>query len=169
VNFPIEQFSLCPVAFPLEVEGCYKGQMRTPSILLLLLMAMLIASCQKSASEGVDALKLMSLKSKCREDGEKARLEWKKTYYQDTFSDEPEYAYNPALNTCLWLGEYTGPSADRDESTGKIVPVQTHVRFILDVYTNKTLIEYTEHDGQQIGDVSAMAFNLRKTQLFGQR
>jgi len=46
--------------------------------------------------------------------------------------------------------------------------VRTHVKFILDVYTNKTLVEYTEHEGKQIGDVSAAAFNQRKNQLFNQ-
>ena len=44
--------------------------------------------------------------------------------------------------------------------------MQTHVKFILDVYTNKILIEYTEHNGQQIGDVSEIDFKRRKAELF---
>jgi hypothetical protein len=114
-------------------------------------------------------LQLISLKSKCREDGEKVRLEWKNTYYQDVFSDEPEYAYNPSLKTCLWLGEYRGPSIDKEPTTGRLIPVQTHVIFILDVYSNKTLIEYTEHNGQQIGDISETDFRRRKAELFNSR
>ena len=96
-------------------------------------------------------------------------MEWKKTYYQDTFSDEPEYTYNRELKTCLWLGEYRGPSIDTEEVGGKsrLMPVQTHVQFILDVFTNKPLIEYTEHNGKQIGDVSEADFKKRKTELFG--
>jgi hypothetical protein len=111
-------------------------------------------------------LQLISLKSKCREDGEKTRAEWKKTYFQDTFADEPEYSYNPTLKTCLWLGEYRGPAGIIEPTTKKAAYVQTHVKFILDVYTNKTIIEYTEHDGKQIGDVTEATFNQRKAELF---
>lgn len=125
--------------------------------------------CGKATQE--DDLHLISLKSKCREDGEKVRVEWKRTYYQDVFSDEPEYVYNQSLKTCLWIDEYTGPSIDSEPVVGSSVPrlvsVRTHVKFILDIYTNKTLVEYTEHDGKQIGDVSAADFNRRKAQLSG--
>ena len=124
-----------------------------------------IGGCQKATNQ-TDDLQLLSLKSKCREDGEKVRSEWKKTYWQDVFSDDAEYAYNPSLKTCLWFGEYHGPSMDKEPATGKLIAVQANVKFILDVYTNKTLIEYTEHNGQQIGDVSEAHFNQRKAELF---
>src|SRR6266436_10100688 len=112
----------------------------------LLCVIWIIGGCERASVKQTTDLDLVSLKSKCREDGVKVRSEWKKTFYQDIFSDEPEYAYNPSLKTCLWLGEYRGPSMDKEPTTGKLIPVQTHVHFILDVYTNKTLIEYTEHN-----------------------
>ena len=127
-----------------------------------------IAGCDNVTLSKEDNAQLLALKSKCREDGEKVRAEWKRTYFQDTFSDEPEYGYSPALKTCLWIGEYRGPSVDVQPAGGgkdKLIPVQTHVQFILDVYTNKTLIEYTEHNGKQIGDVSEADFKRRKAEL----
>ena len=132
---------------------------------MLFIAVLSMAGCGKVTLSQNDDLHPLALKSKCREDGEKIRSEWKRTYFQDVFSDEPQYVYNRSLQTCFWLGEYTGPSIDRG-SAGKLVPVQTHVQFILDVYTNKTLIEYTEHNGEQIGDVSKADFQRRKSQLF---
>jgi hypothetical protein len=49
----------------------------------------------------------------------------------------------------------------------KLYLSQAHVQFILDVYTNKTLIEYTEHEGKQIGNVSETEFKHRKAELLG--
>lgn len=140
-------------------------------IVAILCALFTISGCSNSTSNQEKDLRLLALKSKCREDGEKVRSEWKQRYYQDVFSEEPEYSYNQSLNTCLWLGEYRGKSADwlpvPGRSVPKIVSVQTHVQFILDIYTNKTLIEYTEHDGKQIGDVSKADFETDKTRLFG--
>lgn len=121
--------------------------------------------CGTNSASRRNDLALLQLKSKCREDGEKTRATWKTRYYQDTFSDEPQYAYSESLQTCLWLDEYRGPSFDRNAS-GKIIPVQTRVRFILDIYSNKPLIEYTEHGGEQIGDVSLAAFNQKRAEFF---
>jgi hypothetical protein len=75
------------------------------------------------------------------------------TYFGYTFTNEPQYSYNPSLKTCLWADEYWSPT--------------DHVQFILDVYTNKTLIEYTEQGIKQIGDVSYTDFARRKAELFG--
>lgn len=138
-------------------------------ISLLICCALCAVGCQSAPSPEHADLQLMSLKSKCREDGDKVRSAWKATYYQDTFSDEPEYAYSPSLKTCLWLGEYSGPSVDKDPRTGKLIPVRAHVKFILDVYTNKSLIEYTEHNGQQIGDISEADFMRQKARWFNSR
>jgi hypothetical protein len=142
---------------------------RTSCLIAVLSSLVLLGGCRR-VPDRENELELLSLKSKCREDGERVRLEWKKTYFQDTFSDEPEYTYNRERRTCLWLGEYSGPSFDRQETAGsstpKLIRVQTHVRFILDVYTNRTLIEYTEHDGQQIGDVTKAEFERVRKQLF---
>lgn len=124
-----------------------------------------IVGCERGSGTQTDDLRLLSLKSKCRDEGVKVFQEWKKTFFQDTFSDASEYTYNPALKTCLWLGEYYGPSFDRDKA-GKLVPVQTHVKLIVDVYTNKPLIEFTAHGAEQIGDVSEKEFNAKRADLF---
>ena len=130
---------------------------------------LILAGCGTGPSNGLSDQELLSLKSKCRQDGERVRQEWQRTYFQDVFSDEPQYVYNRQLKTCLWLGEYTGPSLDSDDATSNLISVQTHVKFILDVYTNKTLIEYTEHNGKPIGEVTEAAFVQRKAELFDAR
>lgn len=86
---------------------------------------------------------MLDLKDKCREDGRKVRVEWVARYHGETFSGEDEYAYNAELNTCLWTEEYWGPAA--------LLGGQIRVKFILDVQGNKTLIEFTEHNGKQLG------------------
>jgi hypothetical protein len=146
--------------------------MRYPLRHLVICAVFTIGGCDRVTPSKQDNAQLLALKSKCREDGEKVRAEWKRTYFQDRFSDEPEYSYSPSLKTCLWIGEYRGPSVDVESTGGgkdKLVPVQTHVQFILDVYTNKPLVEFTEHDGKQIGDVSEADFKRRKAELFGSR
>jgi hypothetical protein len=129
---------------------------------ILMYLVFLIGGCDSVTRRREEDLRVLTLKSKCREDGEKVRSEWKRTYYLDTFSDEPGYSYSEPLKTCLWIDEYTGPAIDFESVAGRSVPklvsVRTHVKFILDVYTNKPLIEYTEHDGKQIGDVSEADF-----------
>ncbi len=140
-----------------------------PAILFALITS---GGCERPASKGEDS-QLLALKSKCREDGQKVRAEWMRTYFQDTFSDEPEYGYSSALKTCLWIGEYQGPGADwepaADGGKKRLIPVQTHVKFILDIYSNKTLIECTQHNGKQIGEVSEADFKRRKAELLDPR
>jgi hypothetical protein len=88
--------------------------MRRLAVLVLLVSAAVATlGCENRGLVRTDDAALVALKSKCREDGEKVRSEWKETYYQDVFSDEPQYAYSMSLKTCLWLGEYRGPSFDK--------------------------------------------------------
>ena len=120
-------------------------------------LVVLIGGCVQAKQQ--DDLHLLGLKSKCREDADKARQEWARTYFGEQFSKEPEYAYSPTLKTCVWVGEYWGPAS---LESGEI-----HVRFILDVYSNKTLIEYTALNHKQIGDISMEEFERKRMELLG--
>jgi hypothetical protein len=104
-----------------------------------------MSGCVNLGLTKADDAAQVALKSKCREDGDRVRSEWIKTYFGNTFSNEPEYTYNESLKTCLWLDQYWGPSLERSASAvskDKSVAVVANTRFILDVYTNKTVIEY---------------------------
>jgi hypothetical protein len=93
---------------------------------------------------------LLKLKEQCRAAGAKTRAEWTAKYPTETFSDSPEYAYSPRLKTCLYADEYT----DVDDGSPAYAFLQgvksRRDRFVVDVYTNKVLLEYTEHDGRSI-------------------
>ena len=95
---------------------------------------------------------LIMLKSKCREDGKKVSGEWIKRYYQDTFLLDPQYAYNVKLRTCLYAQSY-------DEGI-------TYGAFVIDAYTNQTIIEYTQTNGKQVGPISKADFNEKYKELF---
>jgi hypothetical protein len=57
---------------------------------LLSLLWVITPGCKQNPTAGqMDDVQLLTLKSKCRDDGEKVRQEWKRTYFQDTFSEEP--------------------------------------------------------------------------------
>jgi hypothetical protein len=136
---------------------------------LLFFSALIVVSgCGETASKQSDLdsspklesdPQMLTMKSKCREDGDKVRAEWARTYFSEQFSKEPEYAYSPSLKTCIWVGEYWGKSA--------LLPGEMHVRFLLDVYSNKTLIEYTANDGKPIGEISAMDFERKRMEILG--
>ncbi len=119
-----------------------------------------------SPSRTQDTAATLRLKQQCHEAGAKARAEWVARYPEEHFSDEPEYAYNVRLNTCLYCDSYTdnGP-----------VPLFPNVksredRFILDVYSNKVLIEYTAHDGMHVPGTSSKAeFEAARRRLMGTR
>ena len=115
--------------------------------------------------------RLLELRTKCRDDGAKVQVEWKAAHPSATAAGghgelttlggwlaTDEYTYEPRSNTCLWSGEYRGAHG----------PLGVwHVKIILDVYTNKPLIQFVESDGKQVGDVTEVEFERRKTALFG--
>jgi hypothetical protein len=121
------------------------------AILACLIVGM---ACRTSVSDST-----LVLKSKCREDGRKVRAEWISRYRGNTFFDSDEYAYNPNLKTCLWFGEYTRPIG--------ALGGQIYAKFIVDVYANKKLIEFTEQTGKQMGTVSEANFDKKKAELMG--
>jgi hypothetical protein len=105
------------------------------------------------------------MKSQCAEAGAKARAEWIEKYYGEHFSEAPEYAYNASLNTCLYADSYW-------DTTNLVVKIgggnKIEVRFVLDVYTNKTLIEYTAYDGKAIkGSPTEAHYEAEKRRLMG--
>jgi hypothetical protein len=125
-------------------------------------LALLVSGCAPRGSENNAAL--LKLKGQCQEAGAKARSEWVAKYHGETFSDEPEYAYNATLNTCLYADSYT----DNETNLFAKLAGATHVevRFVLDVYSNKTLIEYTAYDGKAIsGSPSEATFEAEKRRL----
>jgi hypothetical protein len=115
------------------------------------------------------------MKAQCAEAGKKARQEWVTQYNQETFSDNPEYGYSATLNTCLYADEYS------DVSPGERAPLlrgtkSRRDRFVLDVYSGKVLVEYTEHDGASITTApdpvmcrTEQEFEARKARLFGSK
>ena len=125
--------------------------------------AMLVLSCTPHRTE--DSGSLLKMKSECAEAGAKARAEWAAQYNREHFSETPEYAYNASLNTCLYADSYW-------DDVNPIVKLgggnRSEVRFVLDVYTNKTLIEYTAYDGKPIeGSPSEAKFEGEKRRLMG--
>jgi hypothetical protein len=111
------------------------------------------------------ALAQLKLKNQCLEVGKKARDEWVAKYREAfLFSDYPEYAYSESLNTCLYADSYSTPNDSRLNGPG----YNREVRFILDVFTNKTLIEYTAIDGKAVkGSPSQATFEATKRCLMG--
>jgi hypothetical protein len=140
------------------------------------LAMVLLCGCSRHAaqSEGaVSSESVLRMKAQCAEVGKRARDEWVMKYDHETFSDSPEYGYSAALNTCLYADEYT------DVNPGARVPLLSGTksrrdRFVLDVYSDKVLAEYTEHDGKPITTNpdpvmcrTEPEFEARKAMLFG--
>src|SRR5207248_1822769 len=112
----------------------------------------------------------MRMKERCAEAGLRARQDWVARYHGETFSDSPEYGYSGRLNTCLYADEYS----DSGGGAALVGASSRRDRFVLDVFANKILSEYTEHDGRSItNDVDPVMcrteaeFMTRKAQLFG--
>jgi len=115
------------------------------------------------------------MKAQCAAAGKKARQEWVTQYSRETFSDNPEYGYSATLNTCLYADEYS------DVNPGERAPLlhdtkSRRDRFVLDVYSGKVLVEYTEHDVASITTApdpimcrTEQEFEARKAKLFGSR
>lgn len=134
-----------------------------------------LAGCaQQAGHEGTaNAESVLRMKAQCVEAGKKAREEWVTRYEQETFSDSPEYGYSTVLNTCMYADEYT------DVNPGERSPLLHDIksrrdRFVLDVYSGKVLIEYTEHDGVSVTTDpdpvmcrTEQEFEARKANLFG--
>ena len=137
---------------------------------MMTLVALVGLGCGQQTPPSEVALRM---KAQCAEAGKKMREEWVTRYDQETFSESPEYGYSAALNTCLYADEYS------DINPGERAPLLHDVksrrdRFVLDVYSGKVLVEYTEHDGKSIttGSDPVMCrteqeFAARKTKLFG--
>ena len=126
-------------------------------------LALVAVSCAPQRSD--DSAAFLKLKSECQEAGEKARGQWVAKYDQEHFSQTPEYAYNAALNTCLYADSYWDNENPLVKMGGGNM---VEVRFVLDVYTNKTLIEYTAYDGKPIqGSPSEAKFEAEKRRLMG--
>jgi hypothetical protein len=115
----------------------------------------------------------LRMKAQCAEAGKKARAEWVAQYDHEMFSDSPEYGYSSVLNTCLYADEYV----DVNPGTPLLRGIKSRRdRFVLDVYSGKVLVEYTEHDGASITTESdpvmcktEAEFDARKAKLFGQQ
>jgi hypothetical protein len=130
----------------------------------------LLSGCATSTS--TENIHSLGLKAKCREDGVKAQANWKATHPAATgnptadqaetttsggWLPNDEYSYNAQFNTCLWSGYYFGSHSG----------VVWRSKLILDVYSNKPLIQFVEAGDKQVGDVSENAFERRKIELFG--
>ena len=135
----------------------------------------LVGGCSRSANDPPREETILQLKGQCRESGATARHDWVAQFHRETFSDTPEYAYSPELKTCLYADEY----ADDDSKVPELALIgvkMRRVRFVLDVYANKELFVYVEHDGHPfrgspvVGDPemcrTEQEFEARKTKLF---
>lgn len=102
----------------------------------------------------------LMLKSKCQEDGKKISDERIKMHPLDTFSPNPKYTYNEKMTTCLYAHSHMAPP---------LLGVGTSYRynaFIVDIYTNQPIIEYSAPDGKELGPVSRDDFNRKYKELF---
>lgn len=105
---------------------------------------------------------ILALKSKCMKDGAMKHDEWVKNYFRETFLGDPEYAYNSKLNTCLYSQEYIGESALAP--LGGLGEIDDY--FVLDVYSNQVILEYTENNGKVISNISKVEYDQQKAELF---
>jgi hypothetical protein len=131
-------------------------------------VGVLLMACEKRSSAEVREARLR-MKERCAQAGIKVQQEWHNRYQGETFSDQPEYGYNERLNTCLYADEYW------DSGTPMVGGASRHDRFVLDVFANRILAEYTEHDGRSITAAADPVmcrteeeFAARKAQLFAQ-
>jgi len=115
----------------------------------------------------------LRMKQRCAEAGLLARREWVTRYHGETFSDSPEYVYNEQLNTCLYADEYSD-SGVGGAGAAFVAAKSRRDRFVLDVFANRILAEYTEHDGRSITTKPDAVmcqtedeFIARKAKLFG--
>ena len=136
----------------------------TPLIIVVTLIALAAAiggyMFLKYQKEKGISPSLLMLKSKCREDGKRFSEDMIKTYYGDHYIGTPQYVYNAKLDTCLYAHSYGG------EPIIGVGKIYRHNAFIIDIYTNHPIIEYTETDGEQLGDVSKDDFNKKYKELF---
>jgi hypothetical protein len=133
----------------------------------------LASGCSKKIDNGPSDEEVLRLKSQCKEAGEKARNTWTSQYANESFSGSPEYGYSASLKTCLYADEYTDVDDGRSVARALLQTKSRRDRFVLDVYSNKVLCEYTEHDGVSITTEpdSVMCrteaeFEARKAKLF---
>jgi hypothetical protein len=77
------------------------------------------------------------------------------------------------LNTCLYADEYSD-NGIRSSGAAFIAAKNRRDRFVLDVFANRILAEYTEHDGRTITTKpdavtcqTEEEFTARKAKLFG--
>ena|ERR1044071_2531572 len=136
---------------------------------LWLVFGLLLACGQPDDSARLQETQLR-MKQRCAEAGLKARHDWVARYHGETFSDSPEYSYSQRLNTCLYADEYS----DIGSGAALVGAKSRRDRFVLDVFANKILAEYTEHDGHSITPSSDAVmcrtedeFIARKAKLFG--
>lgn len=132
----------------------------------------ILSACEQRERSSQPQEAQLRMKERCAQAGLKARQGWLAKYQGETFSDTPEYGYSERLNTCLYADEYSdsGPG-----SGASLVGASSRQdRFVLDVFANKILAEYTEHDGRSITTESDAVmcrtekeFDTRKAELFG--
>lgn len=125
------------------------------------------AGCSDGAHRSEDREAQLRMKATCGQAGRKARQQLVAQYPSERFSDSPEFGYNARLNTCLYSDEYT------DTGDALVNAKSRRDRFVLDVYSNKVLLEYTEHDGHSITTArdpvacrTDAEFNAKKAELF---
>src|ERR1051326_2728756 len=119
----------------------------------VLLVFVIFGACgQRGGSARLRETKLR-MKQRCAQAGLQARREWVTRYDSETFSDSPEYGYSEQLNTCLYADEYSD-NGIRSSSAAFIAAKNRRDRFVLDVFANRILAEYTEHDQARRCNVS---------------
>ncbi len=135
-----------------------------PGLIAIAAACVLSVSCDKtSGSAPGREREELALKAACAEAGKKARKEWLEQYHGEHFSDSPEYAYSASLKTCLYADSYD------DTGGNPLYPTTVReVAFVLDVYSNKILVEYTAYDGKPLpGSPSRDEFDKKKAALMG--
>ena len=132
-----------------------------------IIIATVLAATGCSGSDNALRAAQLSMKQQCFQAGVAARARWIQDYPSEKFSGYPQYAYNERLNTCLYADSYTdaGPPG---YMPGFPLVTSREVRFVADAYTNRVLVEYTDHDGAATdGSISLAEFEAKKRTLMG--
>ena len=133
----------------------------------LILSTGLIVLCACSRESGSSDQQGLTLKVQCREVGDRLSKEWRSKYSGVQFNEEPEFAYNRQLNTCLYADSYSDATSVLGETH------VTHDQFVIDVLTNRVLAEFRIDNGKAVVDEKAglissqEEFQKRKAELLG--
>jgi hypothetical protein len=90
---------------------------------------------------------LIAQKALCAEAGSRARAQFRKDWFGETFPGEAIYSYNAHLKTCLYADSYS----DVDATLGALLGYkQRQIVAVIDALSGAVLLEWTAYDGRAL-------------------